>query len=158
MSPAVGPRVAAFVRQHPTAVLGTVYERGGVRQIVAYVLLDGDRLLVSSVLGRGKVRDVLRTGRASACVFGHARPFPSVTLEGPAEVIDDAADVGAHTRAILAAVAGPPAPAPTDDALAGDGRVILAITVERAYGASYLPAAPVGGRTDTHERGAPTDG
>ena len=159
MSGVIDAAVAAFVDRHPTAVLGTVDRRGRIRQSVVYVRLEGGRLFVSSVLGRGKVEDVRRTGRASVCVFGHERPFPSVTLEGAAEVISDAAEVGRRTRAILAGAFGPAAPSPTDGALVADRRVILAITIDRAYGASYLPAAPAAGAAPpSDERGAPSDG
>jgi hypothetical protein len=108
-----------------------------VRQTLVYYVLDGDRILISTEGRRGKARDVARTGWASFCVFAHARPFASVTVEGPARVLRE--NVGEPTARILEKIRGERPPlAPDDAALARQDRVILEITIERVYGASYL--------------------
>jgi hypothetical protein len=95
---------------------------------------------VSTLADRLKARDVRRTGRASLCVMGHERPFPAVTLSGPAEIVT--VGIGPATAAIAQRATGSAAPPETmsDQALATVGRVILAITVEKVGAASYIPA------------------
>jgi len=107
-------------------------------QSVVYYARDGDRLMISSTTARRKVRDVERTGWASLCVMGFERPFPSATFSGPATVLTQ--DIGPPTAACTQRFMGtdePPEPQ-TDEALAGVGRVIIAINVERVAAASWL--------------------
>ncbi|MBK9180223.1 MAG: pyridoxamine 5'-phosphate oxidase family protein [Acidimicrobiales bacterium] len=133
-----GP-VRSFLAEQPVGVLATVRPDGSVRQSVVYHVLDGDRILISTESKRAKSRDVIRTGRASYCVTGHVRPFPSVTVEGPARILTQG--IGGPTAQLVARVTGsPPGEAPSDEALAGVDRVILELTIERAYGATHLDA------------------
>lgn len=134
--------VRAFASKVKTCAVGTTRPDGSVRQSVTYFALDGDKILISTVADRAKARDVTRTGRASVCVFGHEKPFPSVTLEGPARIVAEKAQAGELTRRISSMVFGiDPATAPSDDDIAKAGRVVLEITAERVYGASYVPEA-----------------
>jgi PPOX class probable F420-dependent enzyme len=129
--------VRAFVEEVPAGVLATTRADGRSRQSVVYHVLDGDRLLISTESKRGKARDVERTGWASLCVVGSDRPFPSVTLEGPARI--RRTDIGPPTARIIERILGAPADAvQTDNELAAIDRVILEIEVGRVYGASYL--------------------
>jgi hypothetical protein len=71
-------------------------------------------------------------------VLGHERPFPSATFSGPAAILTQG--IGAATAAIAQRVLGldePPEPQ-TDEALAGVGRVLLAITIERVAAVNYV--------------------
>lgn len=70
--------------------------------------------------------------------MGHERPFPSVTISGPAEI--RTGGIGPATAAIAQRVMGvDQAPEPqTDQALAAVGRVILTITTERIGPAGYV--------------------
>ena len=107
-------------------------------QSVVYYVRDGEQLLVSSTTARRKVRDVERTGWAALCVVGFERPFPSATFSGPARILTE--DIGPPTAALTQRFMGseePPEPQ-TDEALAGVGRVIIAITVERVAAAAWL--------------------
>lgn len=134
---ALTERVRSFLDAQPVGVLGTTRADGAVRQTLVYHVVDGDRVLVSTESGRAKARDVVRTGRASYCVLGHETPFPSVTVEGPARIVTEG--VGAKTTRIFEKITGQPMADPlTDKAMAARDRVILEITVERAYGASHL--------------------
>lgn len=135
--------IRSFATTVKTCVVGTTRPEGGVRQSVTYFFLDGDdTVLISTTATRAKALDVRRTGRVSICVFGHEKPFPSVTIEGPARIVDDPAQVGELTRRLSGAVFGmDPSKAPSDEDLRKAGRVILELTPERCYGASYIPEA-----------------
>lgn len=145
--------VRAFAAAVKTCVVGTQIPDGRMRQSVTYFVIDGENILVSTVKSRGKARDVERTGRASICIFGHAPPFPSVTVEGPARIVAEKAEAGELTRRISKVIFDlDDSKLPTDDAVAATGRVVLEITAERCYGASYIPPVPsadegIGGRS-----------
>jgi PPOX class probable F420-dependent enzyme len=140
MSGAVSETVRGFIAEQPVGVLATQRRDGSIRQSLIYHILDGDRVLISTLGKRDKARDVRRTGRASCCVCAHEKPFASVTIEGPVRIISSG--ISAPTALLLAKITGqtPPSP-PTDEMLASIDRVILEITIERAYALSYLPAS-----------------
>jgi PPOX class probable F420-dependent enzyme len=134
----------AFLDDHPVGVLATTAPDGTPRQSLVYFAREGDRLLISTLAGRLKARDVRRTGWASLCVIGHAPPYPSAAFSGPAEILTEG--IGRPSAAIVQRItgaAGPPEPM-SDEALAEAGRVILAITVTRVSAASYIatPGSP----------------
>lgn len=135
---ALTPDVAAFLDAQRLGVLATVSEDGRPRQSVVYFAREGERLLISTVAGRLKDRDVRRTGWASLCVRGDEPPFPSATLAGPASIITQ--DIGGLTARVAQNVMGlaePPEPQ-SDAALAEAGRVILAIDIERVGPVTYI--------------------
>jgi PPOX class probable F420-dependent enzyme len=133
----ISDAVRDFLQENPVGVLGTLPADGRLRQSVVYYAIDGDRLLVSTEAKRAKARDVARNNRASLCVVGTSRPYPSATLEGPARVRTTA--IGADTGAVMARITGmETAEPPTDEQLTAAGRVIIEITVERVYGISYI--------------------
>ena len=127
-----------FLDERVAGVLGTVSKAGRSRQSVVYYWRDDDRLYVSSERDRLKTRDIERTGTASLCVLGDERPFPSMTVSGPARVLTE--DIGPATARIMQRIAGlEEAPEPqTDEALAEVGRVVLELTIERVGPVSYL--------------------
>lgn len=135
--------IRSFATAVKTCVVATTRPDGRVRQSVTYFHLDADdSVLISTTARRAKALDVARTGRLSICVFGHEKPFPSVTIEGAARILDDPARVGELTRRLTAAVfGGDQSNAPSDEDLQKAGRVILELTPERCYGASYIPEA-----------------
>jgi PPOX class probable F420-dependent enzyme len=135
---ALTPELRAFLDANDVGVIATAAADGSPRQSLVYYAREGDRLLISTLSDRLKARDVRRTGRASLCVLGHERPYPSATFTGPAEIRTE--DIGSPTAAIAQRMLGADeAPAPmTDEALAEAGRVILAITVERVAAVNYL--------------------
>jgi hypothetical protein len=70
--------------------------------------------------------------------MGHERPFPSITVSGAATIRREG--IGAATARVaqvMLALDEPPEPQ-SDEALAGVGRVIIAVEVERLGPASYL--------------------
>ncbi len=137
---ALDDTVRRFLDEQPIGVLATRSPEGSVHQSVVYVVRDGDELLVSTVAQRRKARDVEATGWASVCVMGHERPFPSVSVSGPAEIRREG--IGSATARVMQKILAleEPPEAQSDEALAAAGRVILAVRAERVGPASYLPA------------------
>jgi PPOX class probable F420-dependent enzyme len=130
--------VQAFLDEQPVGVLATRSAAGRVHQSIVYYVRDGDELLISTEAPRRKARDVEETGWASICVMGHERPFPSVTVSGAATIRREG--IGVATARIaqrMMALDEPPEPQ-SDDALAGVGRVIIAVEVDRLGPANYL--------------------
>lgn len=139
MAGALTDRVRAFLDEHPVGVLATQRPDGSARQSVVYHVIDGDRILISTEATRAKARDVVRTGRASYCVLGHEKPFPSVTVEGPARILTEG--IGETTARLFGRISGQaPAEPPSDEALAEMGRVILELTVDHVYGVAHFEA------------------
>ena len=131
-------RVRGFLDEHVVGVLATRSASGTVHQSLVYYAREGEQLLVSTEAARRKARDVEETGWASLCVMGHERPFPSVTVSGPAEIRRE--QIGGPTAAVVQRITGaeqPPEPQ-SDEALARVGRVILALRIERVGPASYI--------------------
>lgn len=128
--------ITAFLNHVPIAVLGTQRADGTTRQSAVYFVVDGDAIYVSTERTRQKARDVIRAGRASLCVVGPAAPYPSVTLEGAAAIVETR--IAAITGRIFARMAGGDPPTLSDDDLAAMDRVLIRIDVDRVYGASYL--------------------
>lgn len=131
--------VAQFLDEIPVGVIATIRQDGKPRQSTVYFVRDGDSILISTESKRGKARDVERTGYASMCVQGVAKPFPCVTVEGRARILREG--VGDLTARVVAHILGTPVgDAQTDEALAAVDRVILELSVDRTYGAAYLEA------------------
>jgi PPOX class probable F420-dependent enzyme len=137
------PEIAEFLDQQRVGVLATVSGHGRPRQSVVYYARVGERLLISTEVGRWKTKDVARTGWASLAVHGDQAPFPSATVAGPAHIISE--DVGRPTALVMQRIMGadePPEPQP-EEALAAVGRIILAIDIERVGPVTYIePAEP----------------
>jgi PPOX class probable F420-dependent enzyme len=137
---ALTPELREFLDANVVGVLATSARDGSPRQSLVYFVREGDRLLISTLRDRLKARDARRTGRASLCVMGHERPYPSATFSGPAEILTE--DVGPSTALIAQRMTGsaePPEPV-SEEALAEAGRVVLAIDVERVTAVNYVGA------------------
>ena len=130
--------VRRFLDEEVLCVLATRSADGRVHQSAVYFVRAGDELLISTEQQRRKARDVEETGWASVCVMGHERPFPSVTVSGSAEIRRE--DIGGATARIAQRMLGLPElpEAQSDEALAGVGRVILAVKADRVGPASYV--------------------
>ncbi|MCJ1678608.1 PPOX class F420-dependent oxidoreductase [Streptomyces sp. APSN-46.1] len=74
---------------HP-AVLSTLNPDGSPQSSVVWVTRDGGELLVSTVRGRRKERNILRDGRVGLTVFDLANPFLYVEIRGTALLSEDA--------------------------------------------------------------------
>ena len=135
--PVLLPHLRRFLEANPAGVLATSRPDGVPRQSVVYHLVDGDRLLISTEATRAKARDVERTGRASYCVVGAAKPYPQVSVTGSARILTD--DIGGHTARLFEIISGNASAPMSDDVLAAIGRVLLELVVERVVVAQYLP-------------------
>jgi PPOX class probable F420-dependent enzyme len=135
---ALSPDLSALLDSQIVGVLATQPPGGRPRQSVVYYAREGERLLISTEAQRRKAADVRETGWASLCVRGPERPFPSATFSGPAEIVT--VGIGPPTAAVAQRAMGlDEAPEPqTDEALAGVGRVILAITIDRVTAINYI--------------------
>jgi hypothetical protein len=102
---------------------------GHARQTVAYYLLDGDKVMLSTESKRLKGRAVERTEWASICVMGHEKPYPYATLLGPARIRRK--DIGEDTARLFKVFTGQEAEPQSDEDLAAIDRVILEIDVEK---------------------------
>src|SRR5690242_11365107 len=105
------PELREFLDAHAVGVLATAGGDGSPRQSLVYFVREGDRLLISTLRDRLKARDVGRTGRASLCVMGHERPYPSATFSGPAEILTE--DIGPPTAAVAQRMTGADEPPET---------------------------------------------
>lgn len=132
------PALCGLLDGQVVGVLATEPRDGRPRQSVVYYVRDGERLLISSVAGRAKVRDVESAGWASLCVMAPEHPFPSATFSGRADVLTR--DIGPATAAVaqLFMQADEPPEPQTDEALAAVGRVIIAVAIERVAAVSHL--------------------
>jgi PPOX class probable F420-dependent enzyme len=135
---ALTPVLEQFLDEHVVGVLATRPRDGNPRQSVVYYVRDGERLLISSVAGRVKVRDVERSEWASLCVMAPRHPFASATFSGRAEILTTG--IGPATAAVAQRFmqADEPPEQQSDAALAAVGRVIIAISIERAAAVSHL--------------------
>jgi len=131
-------QVRGFLDSQIVGALVTRSAAGQVHQSLVYYAREGERLFVSTETQRRKARDVRETGWASLCVMGHERPFPSVTVAGPAVI--ETEDIGARTAALAQRMMGlDEAPEPqTDEALASVRRVLLVLEIEHVGPASYI--------------------
>jgi len=135
------PRMREFLEQRLVGALATQSADGRMHQSLVYYALQDDELLVTTLAQRRKARDVEETGRASLCVMGPERPFPSLTVYGEASLRRNG--IGPATALIMQRIMGleePPEPQ-SDDALAEADRVILALQVQRLGPVSYLETA-----------------
>lgn len=91
-------RVEAFLDERRFAVLATVNADGGPQQTVMWFELRGDHIMMNTLRGRKKDRNVLRDARASICVEDGQR---YVTIEGKVTIVDDPS-IGQEDIAALA--------------------------------------------------------
>jgi PPOX class probable F420-dependent enzyme len=69
-----------FVREHRTAIFGYGRKDHGPAMTVLYYLMDGDDLLISTMLARGKAKAVRRNPKVSLCVLDENWPPTYITL------------------------------------------------------------------------------
>ena len=129
-----------FVARNHRGVLATI-KRDGRPQLsnVAYALDHDGRLKVSVTRTRAKTRNLQRDPRASITVLGD-NWYQYIVVEARAEIQDDP-QVIADLRRVYEMISGKPHPnwSEFDDAMAREGRVLLALTIERMYPLSASP-------------------
>ncbi len=121
------------VRRNHRGVLATI-KRDGRPQLsnVAYLLDDDGDVKISVTRDRAKTRNVRRDPRVAMTVVGD-NWYEYVVVEGAAYLIED--DPLPLLRHVYRGVTGTEHPDwdEFDAAMVRDGRVVLAITIERMY-------------------------
>ena len=75
-----------FVRNHRTAVFGYGREAHGPSMSCVYYTMDGDDILVSTMLGRAKARAVRRNPKISLCILDENWPPTYLLVYGDAVI------------------------------------------------------------------------
>lgn len=123
----------AFIRRNHQAVLATI-KRDGRPQLshISYLLDEDGVVKISATRDRAKTRNLLRDPRASLSIVASTWG-EYLVVEGTCEVRD--ADQLPELRRIYEGIRGEPHPdwAAFDAAMIRDGRVVLAVTIERIY-------------------------
>jgi PPOX class probable F420-dependent enzyme len=83
--PPLPPEVREFLGHPFLATLATLGRDGAPQATVVWFLLEGDRVLINTKVGRSKVRNLARDPRVAMAVFDSQRPERSVQVRGIAE-------------------------------------------------------------------------
>jgi PPOX class probable F420-dependent enzyme len=122
-----------FVRRNTRAVLATI-KRDGRPQLshIAYTLDDDGLIKISVTRDRAKTRNLKRDPRATLSIVTD-NWYEYLVVEGTCTVIED--DPLPLLRHVYERIRGAPHPnwEEFDAAMIRDGRVVLAITVDRMY-------------------------
>src|ERR1700730_676842 len=79
-------KARAFLQERRFAVLGTLNADGSPQLTTMWYLLEGDTIVMNTMIGRIKDRNLRRDPRISLCV---PDGYNYVTIAGTAELIDD---------------------------------------------------------------------
>jgi PPOX class probable F420-dependent enzyme len=123
-----------FIARNHRGVLATI-KRDGRPQLsnVAYALDQDGRIKVSVTRDRAKTRNLQRDPRASLAIQSD-NWYRYLVVEATAE-LQDGPSTPADLRRVYEMIAGKPHPdwAEFDEAMRREGRLILALTIERMY-------------------------
>ena len=81
-----------FVRAHRTAVFGYARKAHGPSMSCVYYVMDGDDILVSTMLGRAKARAIARNPKVSLCVLDEKWPPIYILVYGDARIEEEGGD------------------------------------------------------------------
>jgi PPOX class probable F420-dependent enzyme len=81
-----------FVRNHRTAVFGYARKAHGPSMSCCYYVMDGDDILVSTMIGRGKEKAVRRNPKVSLCVLNEKWPPTYILVYGDAKIEERGGD------------------------------------------------------------------
>jgi PPOX class probable F420-dependent enzyme len=84
--------VRAIVDGNNFATIGTVNADGSPQTSVVWITRDGDDLLMSTIRGRLKERNLSRDPRASVTVFDHENPYSYFEARGPVTMTEEGGD------------------------------------------------------------------
>ena len=84
-----GQERRAFVRSHRTAIFGYGRKAHGPSMSCVYYVMDGDDILVSTMLGRAKAKAVERNPKVSLCVLDEKWPPTYILVYGDATIEPD---------------------------------------------------------------------
>jgi PPOX class probable F420-dependent enzyme len=84
--------VRAIVDGNNFATIGTVNADGSPQTSVVWITRDGDDLLMSTIRGRLKERNLSRDPRASVTVFDQENPYSYFEARGPVTMTEEGGD------------------------------------------------------------------
>ena len=117
----------AFLEEPRFAVLATTMEDGRIQQTVMWYELRGDQIMMNTVPGRVKERNISRDPRVSVCVEDG---YKFVTIQGRVvETIDDQ-DIAREDIVALARRYQPDAPESARDVLRQQERQTILISID----------------------------
>ena len=99
-----------FVRDHRTCVYGYERRDEAPSMSVVYYTMDGDDLLISTMLERAKAKVARWNPQVSLCILDEQWPLTYLVVYGRVEMVDDedlATTIGMKTREIMS---GTPTP------------------------------------------------
>jgi PPOX class probable F420-dependent enzyme len=99
-----------FVETHRTAIFGYNRSNDGPSMSVVYYVMDGEDILVSSMLERAKAKAVLRNSRVSLCVLDEKWPLSYVQVYCNAAIERDIEPATDLLMQIAGLMAGQPMP------------------------------------------------
>lgn len=99
-----------FVKTHRTAIFGYNRKNDGPSMSVVYYVMDGDDILISSMLERGKAKAVLRNPKVSLCVLDEKWPLTYLLVYCTAAVEADVEAASELLTRVAGLMAGQPMP------------------------------------------------
>lgn len=117
------PEVREFLDHPNLATVATLGRDGAPQATVVWFLLEGDRVLINTRVGRSKPRNISRDPRVALAVFDSQRPERSVQVRGIAEARRDGDAAIADIHRLSRRYSGHDFPAP-------EGRISYLIRVE----------------------------
>ncbi len=78
-----------FVRKHRTCVFGYGRRAHGPSMSIVYYVMDGDDILVSTMIGRAKAKAVARNPQVSLCVLDEKWPPTYLLVYGTAKIEEE---------------------------------------------------------------------
>lgn len=126
---ALDPNVLSFLTGETRyAVLGTINPDGSIQQSVMWFDVEGDTVVMNTLRGRFKDRNMIRDPRVSLCIEDSYR---YVTLKGRAELIDNP-DLGQSGMRKMATkyLGAEEAARQMDELYSKQERVVIRVTVD----------------------------
>jgi PPOX class probable F420-dependent enzyme len=124
-----------FVRNHRTCVFGYARKAHGPSMSVVYYVMDGDDILVSTMIGRAKAKAVKRNPQVSLCVLDEKWPPTYLLVYGAAKIEEEGGEeLMARIVELMAGQPMPDAERTQIYAIARkEGRVVVRITPESTF-------------------------
>ena len=132
-----GKQRRSFVKEHRTCVFGYERKNGPPSMSIVYYTMDGDDILISTMVGRAKAKAVERTGRVSLCVLDEQWPPTYLVVYGKAKIeseLEQTVRVMMKIGEIMAGKQLPEAARPlVEQAAKKEERVVVRISPEETF-------------------------
>jgi PPOX class probable F420-dependent enzyme len=121
-----------FVRDHRTCVFGYARKEHGPAMTIVYYVMDGDDLLISTMIAREKAKAVERDARVSICVLDEKWPPTYLQVYGTAMLERDEKKGADMLVKVVELMAGQPVPPERRGQVVAmakeEGRVVIRVT------------------------------